>query len=77
MIDTRWLCIELLLGEIIGLYINFHKSGTFSFGGAKEEDQYIQLFYCESGSLTFWYLCTRTHFDKLRHTEWKRVEDLF
>jgi hypothetical protein len=41
--------------ELLGLKINYHKSEIFCFGKAKEEEeQYKQLFGCESGSLPIW-----------------------
>jgi hypothetical protein len=48
--------------ELSGLKINFHKSEIFYFGRAnEEEEQYKQLFGCESGSLPFRYLGIPIH----------------
>jgi hypothetical protein len=53
--------------ELSGLKINFHKSEIFCFGKAKEEEeQYKQLFGCESGSLPFRYLGIPIHYRKLK-----------
>jgi hypothetical protein len=64
--------------QLSGLKINFHKSEIFCFGNAKEvEDQYRQLFGCESGTLPFKYLGIPIHFRKLKNGEWKPIEDRF
>jgi hypothetical protein len=56
--------------QLSGLKINFHKSDFFCHRKAKEvEDQYRQLFGCESGSLTFKYLGILIHFRKLKDGE--------
>jgi hypothetical protein len=61
-----------------GLKINFHKSEIYCFGKAKEvEDQYRQIFGCESGSLPFRYLGIPIHYRKLRNSEWNPVESRF
>jgi hypothetical protein len=53
--------------ELPGLKINFHKSEIFCFGKAKEEEeQYKQLFDCETGSLPFRYLGIPIHYRKLK-----------
>ena len=49
--------ILCIFEQLSGLKINFHKSEIFCFGKAKEEEeQYRQIFGCESGSLPFKYL---------------------
>ncbi len=64
--------------QLLGLKINFHKSEIFCFGKAKEvEDQYRQLFGCNSGSFPFRYLGIPIHYRKLRNVDWKGVEDRF
>jgi hypothetical protein len=64
--------------ELSGLKINFHKSEIFYFGKAKEEEeQYKQLFGCESGSLPFRYLGIPIHYRKLKNSEWNPVESRF
>jgi hypothetical protein len=64
--------------QLSGLKINFHKSEIFCFGNAKEvENDYKQLFGCESGNLPFKYLGIPIHFRKLKNGEWKPVEDRF
>lgn len=64
--------------HLSGLKINFHRSEIFCFGGAKEmEDQYRQLFGCNSGSFPFKYLGIPIHYRKLRNSDWKCVEDRF
>jgi hypothetical protein len=53
--------------ELSGLKINFHKSEIFFFGEAKEEEeQYKQLFGCDSGSLPVRYLGIPIHYRKLK-----------
>jgi hypothetical protein len=60
------------------LKINFHKSEIFCFGKAKEEEeQYKQLFGCETGSLPFRYLGIPFHYRKLKISEWNLVESRF
>jgi hypothetical protein len=64
--------------ELSGLKINYHKSEIFCFGKAKEEEeQYKQLFGCESSSLLFSYLGIPIHYRKLKNSEWNLVESRF
>jgi hypothetical protein len=64
--------------ELSGLKINFHKSEIFYFGRAKEEEeQYKQLFGCESGSLPFRYLGIPIHYRILKNSEWNPIESRF
>jgi hypothetical protein len=64
--------------QLSGLKINFHKSDMYCFGHAKYvENDYKQLFGCESGALPFKYLGIPIHFRKLKNGEWKPVEDRF
>jgi hypothetical protein len=64
--------------QLLGLKINFYKSELFWFGQAKNvEDQYKNLFGCESGTFPFRYLGIPIHFRKLKNGEWKPVEDRF
>jgi len=61
-----------------GLKINFHKSEIFCFGQAKEmEQQYSQLFGCQSGKYPFRYLGIPMHFRKLSNADWRIVEEKF
>ena len=70
--------IRCVFEHLSGLKINFHKSEIFYFGGAKKmEDQYRQLFGCNSGSFPFRYLGIPIHYRKLRKSDWKCVEDRF
>jgi len=64
--------------QLSGLKINFHGSEIFCFGQAKElEQQYSQLFGCQSGKYPFRYLGIPMHFRKLSHADWRIVEDKF
>jgi hypothetical protein len=64
--------------ELSGLKINFHKNEIFYFGKAKEEEeQYKQLFGCESGSFPLRYLGIPIHYRKLKNYEWNPVECRF
>jgi hypothetical protein len=70
--------ILCIFEQLSGLKINFHKSEIFCFGNAKEmEDQYRELFGCESGSLPFKYLGIPIHFRRLKNGEWRPIEDRF
>ena len=70
--------ILCIFEQLSGLKINFHKSEIFCFGKAKEvEDQYRQIFGCESGSLPFKYLGVPIHYRRLRNDEWQPVECRF
>jgi hypothetical protein len=70
--------ILCIFEQLSGLKINFHKSEIFCFGKAKEvEDQYRQIFGCESGSLPFKYLGVPIHYRKLRNAEWYPIECCF
>ena len=70
--------ILCIFEQLSGLKINFHKSEIFCFGKAKEvEDQYREIFGCESGSLPFKYLGVPIHYRRLRNDEWQPVECRF
>jgi hypothetical protein len=70
--------ILCIFEQLSGLKINFHKSEIFYFGKAKDvEDQYRNIFGCESGTLPFKYLGIPIHFRRLKNGEWKPVEDRF
>ena len=70
--------ILCMFEQLSGLKINYHKSEIFCFGMAKGvEEQYKNLFGCESGSFPFKYLGIPIHFRKLKNGEWKLVEDRF
>src|SRR6266498_1861909 len=70
--------ILCIFEQLSGLKINFHKSEIFCFGKAKDdEQQYKQIFGCESGSLPFRYLGIPIHYRKLRNYEWNPVESRF
>jgi len=63
--------------QLSGLKINFHKSEIFCFGQAKEmEQQYSQLFGCQSGKYPFRYLRIPMH-RKLSNADWRIVEEKF
>jgi hypothetical protein len=56
--------ILCIFEQISGLTVNFHKNEIFCFGKAKEEEeQYTNLFGCESGTLPFKYLGIPIHFE--------------
>jgi hypothetical protein len=64
--------------ELSGLKNNFHKSDIFYFGRAKEEEeQYKELFGCESGSFPFRYLGIQIHYRNLKNSKWNPVESRF
>ena len=64
--------------QLSGLKINFHKSEIFYFGQAKEmEQQYSQLFGCQSGMYPFRNLGIPMHFRKLSNADWRIVEEKF
>ena len=64
--------------QLSGLKINFHKSEIFCFGQAKEmEQQYSQLFGCQSGKYPFRYLDISMHFRKLSNADWRIIEEKF
>jgi hypothetical protein len=70
--------ILYLFEQLSGLKINFHKSEVYYFGSAKEiEQDYMELFGCQTGSLPFKYLGIPIHYRRLRNGEWKSVEDRF
>ena len=70
--------ILCLFEQLSGLKINFHKSEIFCFGNAKEmEQQYKQIFGCESGSLPFKYLGVPIHYRRLLNSEWYPVQTRF
>lgn len=69
------LCV---LEQLSGVKINFHKSEIFRFGEAQQfEQQYTQLFGCESGSMPFKYVRIPMRHRKLRNSEWNRVIERF
>ena len=64
--------------QLSGLKINFHKSEIFCFRQAKEmEQQYSQLFGCQSGKYLFRYLGIPMHFRKLSNAHWRIIEEKF
>jgi len=64
--------------KLSGLQINLHKSEIFCFDNEKDsEDQYKQIFGCESGSLPFKYLSIPIHYRRLLNKEWSSVETCF
>jgi hypothetical protein len=70
--------ILCIFEEFPGLKINFYKSEVFCFGEAKDvENDYINLFGCEPGSVPFRYLRIPIHFRKLTNREWKIIKDRF
>ena len=61
-----------------GLEINFHTSEIFCYGKAKEfEDEYIELFGCNTGEYPFRYLGIPIHHRKLQNIDWRRIEERF
>jgi hypothetical protein len=55
--------ILYLFEQLSGLKINFHKSEIYFFGRAKEiEEDYRELFGCETGSFPFKYLGIPIHY---------------
>jgi hypothetical protein len=78
MIALNMKLILYLFEQLSGLKINFHKSEIYCFGRAKEiEEDYRELFGCETGSFPLKYLGIPIHYRKLRNGEWKPVEDRF
>jgi hypothetical protein len=73
--------MKLLLSvfeDLSGLKINFHKSEIICFGGAKDfEDQYTELFGCNSGEYPFKYLGIPMHHRKLQNSDWRVIEERF
>jgi hypothetical protein len=70
--------ILYLFEQLSGLKINFHKSEVYCFGSAKEiEQDYMELFGCQTGYLPFKYLGIPINYRRLRNGEWKPVEDRF
>ena len=64
--------------QLSGLKINFHKSEIFCYGKAKEfEDEYIELFGCNTGEYPFRYLGIPMHHRKLQNIDWRRIEERF
>jgi len=61
-----------------GLKINFHKSELFCFGEAKEcENQYMQLFGCNTGTFPIRYLGIPIHYRRLSNSDWLKVQEQF
>jgi hypothetical protein len=64
--------------QLSSLKINFHKSGLFCYGAAKDhEEEYMQIFGCGMGSFPFKCLGIPMHHTKLRNLDWKKVEERF
>jgi hypothetical protein len=64
--------------QLSGLKINFHKSGIFYYGKAKEfEDEYIELFGCKIGEYPFRYLGIPMHHRKLLNIDRRKIEERF
>jgi len=64
--------------QLSGLKINFHKSELFCFGEAKDfEDQYRELFGCNTGTFPIHYLGIPIHFRRLSNNDWLRVQERF
>jgi hypothetical protein len=58
--------------------INLYKSKVVYFGKVKEvEDQYRELFACESGSIAFRYIGIPIHFTKFKNGQSKPMEVRF
>jgi hypothetical protein len=61
--------------QLSGLKINFHKSGIFCFGEAKEvQEEYYSIFGCQCGTYPFKYLGIPMHHKKLSNNDWKIIE---
>lgn len=73
--------LKLLLNafeQLSDLKINFHKSEIFCYGEAKEfEDQYREVFGCNSCEYPFRYLGIPMHHRKLFNADWGIVEERF
>jgi hypothetical protein len=62
--------------KLLGLKINFHKSGLYCFGEAQDHTQlYAELFGCNQGEFLIRYLGIPIHFWRLTNAEWKIVEE--
>jgi hypothetical protein len=56
--------------KLLGLKINFHKSGMYYFGEAKGlRDHYAAIFGCQGGSFPFKYLGIPMHYRKLSNKD--------
>jgi hypothetical protein len=73
--------MKLLLSvfeELSGLKINFHKSEIICYGTVKDfENQYTELFGCNSGEYPFKYLGIPMHHRKLQNSDWRVIEERF
>lgn len=70
--------ILCIFEQLSGLKNNFHKRKIFYFGKAKDmEEQYKNIFECETVSLPFRYLGVPIHYRKLLNKEWNPVETRF
>ena len=64
--------------QLSGLKINFHKSELFCYGTAKaNQNEYVQIFWCDLGSFPFRYLGIPMHHRKLLNKDRKHVEERF
>jgi hypothetical protein len=62
--------------KLLGLKINFHKSGLYCFGEPQDHTQlYAELFGCNQGEFLIRYLGIPIHFWRLTNAEWKIVEE--
>src|SRR5438128_8766106 len=64
--------------QVSGLKINFYKSVMICFGYAQDSlETYMDLFDCKQGDLPIKYLGIPIHFNKLRNSDWKLIEERF
>jgi hypothetical protein len=64
--------------QLSGLKINFHQSELFCYDTAKSnQNEYVQIFWCDLGSFPFRYLGIPMHHRKLMNKDWKHVEEYF
>ena len=64
--------------QMLGLKINFHKSEIYCFGEAKNiENEYMELFGCNTGTFPIRYLGIPVHYRKLSNNDWLRVQERF
>jgi hypothetical protein len=70
--------IMLAFEQVSDLNINYHKRKLYCFGQATEaEDLYRSLFCCRKGIFPFKYMGIPIHYRKLRHNDWKVIEEKF
>jgi hypothetical protein len=64
--------------KLYGLKINFHKSELFFFGKTKDKvDQYVSLFGCKGGVMSFRYPGIPMSHKRISIKGWREVEERF